>query len=146
MDALPRIEPRHDLSPLELDAVEDGLYRYNKEATGRHDGMGLAFVMRDENGEIVAAAAGYSWAGISELKQMWVHENLRGRGYGRALLTAFIGEARKRGVRRIWVASFDFQAPKMYEKVGFERVAEFKGWPEGHTNVILCKEFDEGAR
>jgi hypothetical protein len=37
------------------------------------------------------------------------------------------------------VASYDFQAPEMYEKAGFERVAEFEGWPEGHVNVILCK-------
>jgi hypothetical protein len=27
----------------------------------------------------------------------------------------------------------------MYEKSGFERVAEFAEWPEGHSNFILCK-------
>jgi hypothetical protein len=27
----------------------------------------------------------------------------------------------------------------MYEKAGFKRMAEFEGWPEGHSNVILCK-------
>ena len=27
----------------------------------------------------------------------------------------------------------------MYEKVGFKRMAEFEGWPEGHVNVVLCK-------
>jgi hypothetical protein len=27
----------------------------------------------------------------------------------------------------------------MYEKAGFKRMAEFKGWPEGHSNVILCR-------
>jgi hypothetical protein len=44
-----------------------------------------------------------------------------------------------RGVRRIWVSSYDFQAPEMYEKAGFKRMAEFKDWPEGHINVVLCK-------
>ena len=80
------------------------------------------------------------WAGTSELKQMWVDEAYRGRGYARALLSAFVAEAANRGVRRIWVASYDFQAPGMYEKAGFKRVAEFAGcWPEGHSNVVLCK-------
>jgi hypothetical protein len=37
------------------------------------------------------------------------------------------------------VASYDFQAPTMYEKAGFKRVTEFEGWPEGHVNVVLCK-------
>jgi ribosomal protein S18 acetylase RimI-like enzyme len=42
-------------------------------------------------------------------------------------------------VRQIWVASYDFQAPGMYEKAGFKRMAEFEGWPEGHVNMVLCK-------
>jgi N-acetylglutamate synthase-like GNAT family acetyltransferase len=141
MTALPKIESERDLSPSDIAAVEEGLYRYNREATGRHDGQGLAFVMRDDERRIVAAAAGYSWAGIAELRQMWVHENIRGRGHGKALLTAFIAEAQRRGVKRIWVASYDFQAPALYEKFGFRRVVELPGMPDGHCSVILCKEF-----
>lgn len=134
-----QIEPRHDLSPNELDAIEDRLYDHNSSATGRHDGRGLGFVIRDDAGQMVGAAAGYTWAGTSELKQMWIDEAYRGRGYARALINAFVEEARSRGIRRIWVASYDFQAPGMYEKAGFRRVAEFEGWPEGHVNVLLCK-------
>jgi len=55
------------------------------------------------------------------------------------LLNAFVAEARSRGVRQIWVASYDFQAPGMCEKAGFKRMAEFEGWPEGHVDVVLCK-------
>lgn len=133
------IQPRHDLSPMEIDAVEDNLYDHNSRATGRDDGRGLGFVIRDEAGRTIAVAAGYSWAGTSELKQMWVDEAYRGRGYARQLLNAFVTEAARRGVRRIWLASYDFQAPAMYEKAGFKRMAAFDGWPEGHTNFILCK-------
>jgi len=133
------IQPRHDLTPNEIDAIEDRIYDHNCHATGRHDGQGLGFVIRDEVGQIVGVAAGYTWAGTSELKQLWIDEAYRERGYARALLNAFLTEARSRGVRRIWVASYDFQAPAMYEKAGFKRVAELKCWPEGHTNVILVK-------
>jgi GNAT superfamily N-acetyltransferase len=85
-----QIEPRHDLSPNDIDAIEDRLYEHNSHATGRHDGQGLGFVIRDEAGRMIGAAAGYTWAGTSELKQMWVDEAYRGRGYARALLNAFI--------------------------------------------------------
>src|SRR5262245_21784237 len=129
------LEARHDLTPNEVYAIEDRLYEHNSQATGRDDGQWLGFVIRDDAGRMIGAAAGYTWAGISELKQMWVDKAYRGRGYARALLTAFVEEARGRGARRIWVASYDFQAPRMYEKAGFKRVTEFEGWPEGHVNV-----------
>jgi ribosomal protein S18 acetylase RimI-like enzyme len=134
-----QIEPQHALSPNEIGAIEDRLYKHNSHATGRHDGQGLGFVIRDELGRIIGVAAGYTWAGTSELKQMWIDESYRGRGYARALLNAFVAHAGSRGVRRIWVASYDFQAPGMYEKAGFKRMAEFREWPEGHINVVLCK-------
>jgi len=134
-----QIEAKHDLTPKEIGAIEDRLYNYNSGATGRYDGQGLGFVIRNEVGQMIGAAVGFTWSGCSELKQMWIDEAYRGRGYARALLNAFIVEACSRGVRRIWVASYDFQAPGLYEKAGFKRVAEFDGWPEGHINVILCK-------
>ena len=134
-----QIEPQHALSPDEIDEIEDHLYAHNSHATGCHDGQGLGFVVRDQLGRTIGVAAGYTWAGSSELKQMWVDERYRGRGYARTLLNAFVAEAYKRGVRRIWVASYDFQAPRMYEKAGFKRMAEFQDWPEGHINVVLCK-------
>jgi GNAT superfamily N-acetyltransferase len=109
------IESRHDLSS-EVDAIEDRLYDHNSHATERHDGQGLGFVIRDEVGQLIGVAAGYTWAGTSELKQMWIEKAYRGRGYARALLNAFVVEARSRGVERIWVASYDFQAPEMYER------------------------------
>ena len=135
----PVVEPRHDLTPIEIDAIEDHLYEHNRAATGRDDGQGLGFMIRDENGRTVAIAAGYTWAGVSEIKQMWVDEAFRGQGYGRALLDAMVTEAQRRGVSRVWVSSYDFQAPGFYERAGFKRMAELDGWPDGRTNVILCK-------
>lgn len=88
---------------------------------------------------MIGVVAGYSWAGTCELRQMWVDEEYRGRGFARRLLNNFVVEATSRGVRRIWVASYDFQAPGLYERAGFRRMAEFADWPEGHSNIILCK-------
>jgi GNAT superfamily N-acetyltransferase len=131
-----QIEAKHDLTPNEIDAIENCLYDYNSYATGRHDGRGLGFVIRDEVGQMIGVAAGFTWSGTSELKQMWIDEAYRGRGYARALLNAFVEEACSRGVRRIWVASYDFQAPEFYENAGFKRIAEFEGWPEVDREMV----------
>ena len=42
------VQPPHDLSPIEIDAVEERLYHFNQGAIGRDDGRGLGFVIRDE--------------------------------------------------------------------------------------------------
>jgi len=134
-----RIKAEHDLSPIELSSLEERLHGDNRRATDCADDRGLAFVIRDGAGNAVGVAAGYSWASTSELTLMWIDEAYRGRGYARQLLSAFVAEAAERGVTRIWVSSHDFQAPGLYEKAGFQRIAELAEWPEGHSNIILCK-------
>jgi hypothetical protein len=76
----PAVEPRHDLTPMEIDAIEDRLYEHNRAAIGRDDGEGLGFIIRDDSGRTVAITNGYTWASTSEIKQMWVDEAFRGRG------------------------------------------------------------------
>jgi ribosomal protein S18 acetylase RimI-like enzyme len=139
------IEACHDYSPIEAEAIEDRLYESNQRTIGRNDGRALGFVMRDVEGRIVGAAMGYSWAGTSEIRQMWVDEAYRGRGHARDLLSAFVKESKTRGVQRIWVTSHDFQAPALYEKSGFRRVAELRDWPEGHSKIVLCLTLSAGA-
>src|SRR5271165_2376033 len=91
-----RILPRHDLSIAEIDHLEDRLYEHNHRAVGRDDGKRLGFVAVDPHGAQVGAIAGYSWAGIAEIKQLWVDETHRGIGLGRALLQAAVTEAGNR--------------------------------------------------
>jgi len=136
------IEEKHDLSEEEVAAIERRLYEHICQVTGFSDGKELGFVARDRDGNIIGAALGCSWGGISELKQLWVAEPRRRRGLGSVLLDKFINEARKRGASRIWLASYDFQAPALYERAGFTRVIDLNDWPIGHTNSIFCLNVD----
>jgi GNAT superfamily N-acetyltransferase len=133
----PRILPRHDLSPAEIDGLEDRLYAHNQRAVGRDDGVGLGFVAVDAAGARAGAVAGYTWAGMAEIRQMWVEEGARGQGLGRALLEAAVAEALARGCSVVWVLTYDFQALWLYERCGFTRVAELAGWPPGHSHIVM---------
>jgi N-acetylglutamate synthase-like GNAT family acetyltransferase len=146
MSATPtHIRPRHDLTITEIDRLEQHLYDHNRRATGRHDGEDLAFVAVDEHGTQIGAVAGYSWAGIAEIKQFWVDEHQRGNGTGRALLEAAIAEARVRGCQAVWALSYTFQAPGLYEKCGFKRVAELADWPPGHRHIVLRRQLHDST-
>ena len=135
--AQPRILARHNLSIADIDYLEDRLYHHNSRATGSDDGRGLSFLATDANGTQIGAIAGYTWAGMAEIKQLWVDEPHRGKGLGQKLLDAAVTEAIIRGCQVVWVASYDFQAPRFYEKFGFERQAELTDCPPGHTHFIL---------
>jgi ribosomal protein S18 acetylase RimI-like enzyme len=132
------IVPRHDLSITDIDYLEDRLYDHNSRATGSNDGRRLAFAAVDAEGAEIGAIAGYSWAGMAEIKQLWVHEAHRARGLGQKLLNSAVTEAAFRGCQCVWVMSYDFQAPGFYEKSGFRRVVELADWPPGHSHFVLC--------
>lgn len=146
MTAMPAlILPRDHLSITEIDRLEDQLYDHNRRAAGRNDGKGLAFVAVAEHGIQIGAIAGYSWAGMAEIKQLWVDEDHRGHGLGRSLLDAAIAEAIVRGCQAVWTLSYTFQAPGLYEKCGFDRVAELTGWPPGHAHIVLRRQLRTGT-
>jgi len=130
------IRARHDLTPDEIDALEDRLYAFNAEQTGFADGRSLAFTA-EEGGEQVAAVAGYTWGGICELRQVWVRDDRRGGGLGRALMEAAIDEARARGCAHVFLATYDFQAPAFYARLGFREAARIEGKPLGHAEFVM---------
>jgi ribosomal protein S18 acetylase RimI-like enzyme len=128
-----QVVARHDLDGA---AVEERLYEFNMDETGYRDGLDLGFVVEDA-GEMVAAAAGYTWGGICEVKTLWVHPERRGSGLGSALMARAIEEARARGCRLMFLSTYDFQAPEFYERLGFERIATIPDKPLGHVEHIM---------
>jgi ribosomal protein S18 acetylase RimI-like enzyme len=128
-----------ELSLADIQFLEDRLYEFNRAATGISDGRGLGIVLRDARGVIVAAAAGHTWGGTCELRQVWVDAPLRGSGFGRRLLAAAETEAIRRGCHQLVLTTHSFQAPDFYRKLGFEVVAELPGYPCGHSQWVLRK-------
>jgi len=130
------IKARHDLTPEEVDGLEDRLYEANASRTGYEDAALLGF-LAEAQGQLVGAVAGYTWGGICELRQVWVHELHRRKGLGEALMTEATREAKARGCAYVYLATHDFQAPGFYAKLGFKKVAEIPDKPLGHTEIVM---------
>lgn len=119
--------------------LEDRLYEFNSGATGITDGEYLAIFVRDEEHRIVAGICGNTWGGCAEIRQLWVEEPRRKQGLGTRLLAAAEQEARRRGCRQMFLATFSFQAPTFYSRHGFEVIAVVDDHPHGHKNLLLRK-------
>ena len=124
---------RHDVN---VAGLEDRLYEFNAAAIGCRDGEDLGFVA-EADGQVIGAAAGYSWAGMAEVRQLWVAEGHRGGGLGFSLMRAAIDEARARCCRLMFVNTHSFQAPGFYARLGFETVAIIPDKPPGHAEHVL---------
>jgi ribosomal protein S18 acetylase RimI-like enzyme len=142
---LAEVVARHGLSPAEREALGEGLYAYNKRATGHHDGRDLGFVV-EEDGTLVAGLEGYTWGGICEVARLWVREDRRKQGLGSALVRAAIAEAEARGCAQVLLSTYDFQAPDFYARHGFEKIAEIPDKPVGHTEFVMRKVLPPPAR
>ena len=144
MDA-PEFVIETDPSPEHVQYLEDRIYEFNSSVTRITDGEELAIFVRDDGGRIVAGICGHTWGGYCEIRQFWVEQSQRGRGLGTKLLGVAEQEARRRGCRQIFLATFSFQAPAFYTKHGFETLATVDDYPRGHQNLLLRKRLGDAG-
>ena len=64
---------------------------------------------------------------------LWVSDERRREGLGRALMRTAEAEARKRGMRNAYLYTFSFQAPGFCKKLGYKEFGRLKNYPSGHS-------------
>jgi GNAT superfamily N-acetyltransferase len=97
----------------------------------------FAFFLRDSEGALVGGldgVIGWAWLFVNNL---WVHDDLRGRGFGRELLARAERQAVERGCHSAWLDTF--QARGFYERLGYAVFATLEDFPPGHARYFLRK-------
>ena len=123
----------------DLDVVDAGLHRYNREH-GSVDEVGrLAVFARDSADAVRGGAVGRYWGRCGELQQLWVDEALRRGGVGTQLLAAFERHAAGLGCRVVYLDTFSFQAPAFYRQRGYAEILRQDGFPHGHVKYTMRK-------
>ncbi len=92
------------------------------------------FAVYDETKTIVAAISGFDNFGPAEIGGLWVHESLRGQGYGKALVQKAEEWGRKKGCMALTVFTLkEWPAYAWYQTLGF--TVEFER--PGHVNNMV---------
>ena len=117
-----------------------GLGQFNEQQAGGQKYQRLCFVLQTPDQEIVAGVLGETYWDWFHLDLLWVAEELRGQGYGHRLLMRAEEEARRRGVKNVFLDTFSFQAPDFYKKYGYHIFGELPNYPPGHQRYFLTKQ------
>ena len=130
-----------DENPSDADVhfLEDQINTYNFVTTGITDGRIISFIIRDDRAQIIAGLYGWTWGGTCEVRYLWVREGFRHHGYGKALMEAAECEAALRKCHQIVLDTHSFQAPRFYQRLGFDLIASHPDYPHGHQKHYLRK-------
>lgn len=97
----------------------------------------FALLLRDAEGTLAGGldgVIGWEWLFVDNL---WVHDELRGQGYGRDLLLRAERRALQHGCRSAWLDTF--QALGFYRKCGYSVFGTLEDYPPGQTRYFLKK-------
>ena len=126
----------------EVKLIEKGLEDYNREQTnGELDNPGIEInlVLKDDEGKVVGGLGVSTALRVMHLEVFWVAKEYRKLGYGRELVLEAERIGREKGCILSHTWTFSFQAPEFYEKIGYELVAIYDGYPDGITEHIFRK-------
>lgn len=119
------------------------VHEFNAKATGCFDAESFSATQRDASDTVRAGICGYTWGGCAYVTYLWVDEAKRGQGIGSDLLAAAEKHAKARGCKVVFVATHSFQAPRFYERRGYQQQAVVRDHPPGHASIVFAKRLSE---
>ena len=129
-----------DASAADLQVLSNGLEEHTASFFEDKSRTEIAFFVRDENGDIVGGVNGnYGTFGWLYVNALWVHKDLRCRGFGRELMERIEAEAIKHACKNAYLNTMSFQAPEFYKKLGYKVFGELEEFPGEHSRIFLRK-------
>jgi GNAT superfamily N-acetyltransferase len=120
--------------------VDAGLGVANEAAAPLHQVRRLASFARACDGTVIGGAIGRTWGSCCELQQLWVEPTWRRQGLGARLVRAFEALAQQRGCRTYYLETFSFQAPRLYEALGYRTQLAIDGFAPGISKFVMVRE------
>ena len=113
---------------------------YNRANREQSKSEPLNIYLEDEEGNLVAGMVAETFGNWLEIEYLYVSDDLRGQGIGSKILKMAERESKERGCKYSFVDTFNFQAPKFYEKHGCKEVFALKKYPYIGERYYYTKE------
>lgn len=127
-----------DVPPEAVRAISAGLGRFNMAHAGERDYQKLNLILR-QGETAVGGIIGHTSRRWLFVEMLWVHESLRGQGWGSRLLSQAEALARARNCVGAYLDTYSFQAPEFYLRHGYTVFGELADFPPPHSRLFLQK-------
>jgi GNAT superfamily N-acetyltransferase len=127
-------------NPADMQVLMNGLLEFNTAQVGGETQQYLVATVRDKTSSVVGGIFAVTYMRWLHVQVVWLHESLRGHGYGSALMKIAEEEARRRGCNNAFVETLSFQALPFYEKCGYTIFSTLRDMPPGGARYALTKD------
>ncbi len=100
----------------------------------------IAVKLTNEQGEIIAGAAGRTFGDWLMINTLWVSESLRGQHVGSEILKKIEQAAQVRGCNKALLDTLNFQAKPFYEQHGYQVQWTQQGYPKTGCKYYMVKQ------
>jgi len=124
---------------------DHGIIHYGMNEYAAQYGMsgtgGYFFAVYDAANKMIAAISGFDNFGPVEIGGLWVAEQYRNQGYGKALVSKAEMWGREKGCKAITVFTIkNWPACQFYQKLGFNIEYERPGHAQGSIGCYMIKQ------
>ena len=132
-----------DKSKEAMQAVREGLSKYTSKEAGelhkKHPNKRLNLVLKNRQNIIIGGLLAFSTLKAVNFECLWVDENYRNRGYGKALLERLERNAVENGAQSLLIMVYSFQSLEFFQRNGFEIFGSSDNYPHSITEYYLIK-------
>ena len=101
--------------------------------------LDIAVFLRDEAGRIQGGVVAEVDWGMLYIDLLWIHDDLRGKNYGRALMHTIEQTALQYKIPHAYLMTTEFQALPFYQHIGYELFGTLMNRPHGYAYYYLRK-------
>jgi GNAT superfamily N-acetyltransferase len=120
-------------------AISSGIAKHNRAFVDEPNSRPLTIAAKRSNGDVCGGLWGKTAWGWLNVELLYVSENVRGLGLGKALILTAETEALVRNCWSAWVDTYSFQARAFYERHGYSLFGTLENYPVGHFRFFLQK-------
>jgi len=121
--------------------ILEPLAAHNEGAAGPGHWGPLVVTVRGHGGEVVGGLWGWTGYGFLFVELLALGP-AKGLGLGREVMQLAEAEAKRRGLKGIWLDTWTFQAPGFYPKLGFVECGRITDYPAGHDRIFYMKRLE----
>ncbi len=133
----------------EVDLIHARLEQYNRQQTnGEYDepGAEIGLVLKSPEGTVIGGITAGTIFRVMHLEAFWVSKEHRKQGHGSRLVLQAEQIGFEKGCVASQTQSFSFQAPGFYQKIGYQVLGIYDGYPDGITEYTLMKRLLPGLQ